>query len=59
MANPYLGDFFLWWRRKIIAIDEYPYEGIDFRGDPNMPIPLGSAYGDIGNNPDSILFLNY
>ena len=23
------------------------------------PIPQGSAYGEIGNNPGSILFLNY
>ena len=49
VANPYPTDFFLWWHRQIIAIDDYPYEGIDFRGDPYMSIPPGSTYGEIGN----------
>ena len=49
MSNPYPADFFLWWRRQIVAIDDYPYVGIDFWGDPDMPLPPGSAYGDIGN----------
>ena len=47
--NPYLVDFFPWWWRKIIAIDDYPYAGIDFRGDSDMPLPLGATYHDIGN----------
>ena len=47
--NPYPANFFPWWRWQIVAIDDYPYAGIDFRGDPIMPLPPGSAYGDIGN----------
>ena len=49
VANPYPADFFPFWWRQIIAIDDYPYAGIDFRGDPDMPLPPGAAYGDIGN----------
>ena len=49
VSNPYPADLFPWWRRQIVAIDDYPYEGIDFLGDPDMPLPPGSAYGDIGN----------
>ena len=49
VANPYLADFFPWWRQQIVAIDDYPYVGIDFCGDLDMPLPLGVAYGDIGN----------
>ena len=49
VSNAYPADFFPWWWRQIVAIDEYPYAGIDFRGDPDMPLPPGSAYGDIGN----------
>ena len=49
VANPYPVDFFPWWRRQIVAIDDYPYAGIDFLGDPDMPLPPGLAYGDIGN----------
>ena len=61
VANPYPTDFFPWWRRQIIAINDYPYVGIDFRGDPDMPLPLGGAYGDISNESQTIFlsFLNY
>jgi hypothetical protein len=31
------------------VLDDYPYAGINFRGDPDMPPPLGADYGDIGN----------
>ena len=49
VANPYPMDFFPWWRRQIIVIDDYPYATIDFCGDTNMPLPQGAAYGNIGN----------
>ena len=49
VSNPYPTNFFPWWQQQIVAIDDYPYVGIYFRGDPNMPLPRGSAYGDIGN----------
>ena len=32
VANPYATDFFPWWQGQIVAIDDYPYVGIDFRG---------------------------
>ena len=58
VANPYPTDFFPWWRQQIVAIDDYPYARIDFRGDPNMPLPPGLAYGDIGNESRPS-FLNF
>ena len=48
VANPYLTDFFPWWQRQIITIYDYPYTGIDFRGDLDMLLPPGATYGDIG-----------
>ena len=59
MSSPYPADFFPWWRQEIVATDDYPYVGIDFRGDPDMPLPPGSAYGDIGNEsqPSFYFFL--
>jgi hypothetical protein len=48
VPTPYNDEFFFWWHRQVIAIDDYSYGGIDYRGDPNMPFPPGSAYGDIG-----------
>ena len=61
VANPYVADFIPWWWRYIIAIDDYPYAGIDFWGDPDMPLPLGATYGDIGNESQTLFlsFLNY
>jgi hypothetical protein len=32
-------DFFSWWDQQIIAIDDYPYAGLDFRGDPDLVLP--------------------
>ena len=58
VANPYPEDLFPWWQWQIITIDDYPYAGIDFRGDPDMPLPLGAAYGDIGNESQT-LFLKF
>jgi hypothetical protein len=31
----------------VIAIDDHPYARIDYRGDPDMPLPPYSSYGDI------------
>ena len=61
VSNHYPVDLFPWWGRQIIAIDDYPYVGIDFQGDPNMPIPARVAYGDIGNESQTLFlcFLNY
>jgi hypothetical protein len=32
----------------VISLDDYPYLGIDFKGDIDMLLPPGSAYRDIG-----------
>ena len=56
VANPYLADFFPWWRQQIVSIDDYPYAEIDFRGDSDMLLPPGSTYGDIGNESRPFLF---
>jgi hypothetical protein len=31
-----------------MALKDYPYAGIDFRGDLDMLLPPGFEYGDIG-----------
>jgi hypothetical protein len=48
VPTPYNDDFFYWWRRQVISLDDYPYAWIDFRGDPYMPLPLRTTYGNIG-----------
>ena len=34
----------------MIAIEEYPYAGIDFRGDLDLIIPDGAQWGAMGKN---------
>jgi hypothetical protein len=48
VPTPYNDDFLFWRRRQVIAIDDYPYVGINYRGDPDMSFPPDSTYGDIG-----------
>jgi hypothetical protein len=41
--------FFYWWARKIPVIKDYPYAGIKFSRDSNMPVPPGEERGEVGN----------
>jgi hypothetical protein len=59
VSTAYNYDFFFWWRWKIIALDDYPYVGINFQGDLDIPLPPGAAYGDIGNKFLNISFFLY
>ena len=36
------------WLHLPVVIEEYPYAGMDFQGDPEMPRPLGQAWGLAG-----------
>ena len=41
-------------------VEDYAYASTDFRGDPDLPLPLGAQWGDIGKkqNPKmEIVFL--
>ena len=31
-------------------MDDYPYAGQDFRGDPDLVLPPNAAWGEIGKN---------
>ena len=43
-------EFFSWWHQQISAVDDYPYAGMDFQGDPDLVLPPNATWGDIGNN---------
>jgi hypothetical protein len=49
-------DFFAWLSRQIPMIEDYPYAGIDFSRDPEMPVPPGEALGEIGKSPLLLFF---
>ena len=52
--------FFDRWARQIPVIEDYPYAGISFLRDPDMPMPPGEERGEIGNTfLKFIEFLNF
>jgi len=40
--------FFDWWVRQILVTEDYPYAGIKFSIDLDMPVPPGEERGEIG-----------
>ena len=52
--------FFRWLSDQLLMVEDYAYMGTDFWGDPNLPLPPGAQWGDIGKkqNPKmEIVFL--
>ena len=49
--------FFRWLRDQILMIEDYAYTRTDFRGDPDLPLPPGAQWGDIGKkqNPKMVI----
>ena len=41
-------EFLQWWAEQVIAVEDYPYAGMDFWGDPDLVLPPGAAWGTIG-----------
>ena len=44
----YDDDFYLWWERQLLALESLPYAGIYFRGDNDLVLPPGGAWGASG-----------
>ena len=42
------GPFFRWLNDQILMIEDYTYEGTNFRGDPDLLLPPSAQWGDIG-----------
>jgi hypothetical protein len=40
--------FFQWLRDQLVMIEDYAYVRTDFHGDPDLALPEGSQWGDIG-----------
>ena len=49
MKSVYDDDFYFWWERKLPTLEHFPYAGMDFRGDPDLVLPPGGAWGELGN----------
>jgi hypothetical protein len=46
---------FDWLRTQMLMVNNYSYDSVEFRGDPDLVLPKGSQWGDIGKK--YILFL--
>ena len=42
--------FFEWFNHQQMVYAEYPYAGMDFRGDLDLVLPAGEQWGVIGKN---------
>jgi len=47
--------FFQWLRNQLIMVEDYAYAGTDFRGDPDLALPMGSQWGDIGKKESFVI----
>ena len=41
--------FFHWLDDQLLMVEDYMYDGTKFRGFPDLPLPTGAQWGNIGN----------
>ena len=41
-------DFYAWWSRKVATFEQFPYAGLDFCRDSKLALPVGGAWGEMG-----------
>ena len=39
-------EYFRWLENQVFAIQDFPYAGVDYRGDPDMALPPGEQWDD-------------
>lgn len=58
MGNVSRDDFFAHWDQLPLVIEDYPYAGMDYMGDPELPRPPGQAWGPEGKRFCAFLCLH-
>ena len=53
-TNQFSPDFWDWWAEQAPNIDDYAYAGVDFRQDPDLPLPPGAAWGPVGKKKTTL-----
>jgi hypothetical protein len=48
---------FQWLRDQLIMVEEYAYAGTDFLGDPDLALPKGSQWGEIGKKDIFLIYV--
>ena len=46
--------FFRWLKDQLPMVEDYAYVGTDFSGDPDLPLPLGGKWGDMGKKQKTL-----
>ena len=49
VQSVYDDDLYFWWEQQLPALEQFPYARLDFRGDTDLVLPLGGAWGELGN----------
>ena len=49
--------FFGWLRDQILMVEYYAYAGMDFTIDPDLPLPPGGQWGDIGKKQETLKWM--
>ena len=44
----YDDDFYLWWGWQLLALEQFPYVGLDFRGDNDIVLSSRGVWGALG-----------
>jgi hypothetical protein len=48
--------FFDWLQNQMLMVDDYAYDGLDFRGDPDLALPEDAQWGDLGKKYTNFFF---
>lgn len=52
----FLDTYWKWLKEATLAVDDYPYDGLDFQGDPDTILPLGDDFDERGKKIDFYIF---
>ena len=50
--------FFKWLQDQMLMVEDYAYAGTYFTGDPDLPLPPGGQWGDIGKKQETLTIEN-
>ena len=46
--------FFQWLRDQILMVEDYAYVGTDFSEDPELPLPPGGQWSELGKKQETL-----
>ena len=51
--------FFRWLQYRILMVEDYAYAGTDFIEDPDLPLPPGEQWGNIGKKQETLKWMKF